>query len=129
MIQKCLAVVLALTAAAPAFAAPSAVVEGLALPAWIVRDGRRLPIAPGQAVAVGEAVVTGRGSRALLRLAGEDGTVHATHEGLAHEIGSARAAVSRQLGALARDGHIAVTRGEIRLASRAGLELIAGGAE
>lgn len=72
MIQKCLAVVLALTAAAPAFAAPSAVVEGLALPAWIVRDGRRLPIAPGQAVAVGEAVVTGRGSRALLRL--DDGS-------------------------------------------------------
>lgn len=72
MIEKCLAVVLALAAAVPAVAAPPAVVEGLALPAWIVRDGRRLPIAPGQAVEAGEAVVTGRGSRALLRL--DDGS-------------------------------------------------------
>lgn len=73
MIQKHLAaVVLALAVAAPSLAAPPAVVEGLALPAWIVRDGRRLPVAPGQAVDAGEAVVTGRGSRAVLRL--DDGS-------------------------------------------------------
>lgn len=50
-------------------AAPPAVVEALALPAWVVRDGMRAPLTPGRALATGEAVVTGRDARALLRLA------------------------------------------------------------
>lgn len=68
-------------------------------------------------------------SRALLRLAEPDGAVRVTHEALASEIGSARAAVSRQLGSLSRDGLITVTRGEIRLLSPHGLEALAHEAE
>jgi len=68
-------------------------------------------------------------ARALLRLAEPDGTVHGTHESLATEIGSARAAVSRQLAAMAQGGLIAVTRGEIRLLSPQGLEALAHEAE
>ncbi len=64
-------------------------------------------------------------ARALLRLAGETDQVHATHEALATEIGSARAVVSRQCGAWAREGVIAVTRGEIRLLDRSTLEALA----
>lgn len=64
-------------------------------------------------------------ARALLRLADGEGTIHATHEALATEIGSARAVVSRQCGAWARDGLIAVTRGEIRLLDRPALETLA----
>lgn len=54
-------------------------------------------------------------ARALLRLADDAGMVHATHEALAVEIGSARAVVSRQLSAFARDGLVSLARGHIRL--------------
>lgn len=54
-------------------------------------------------------------ARALLRLAGSGTMVDATHEALATEIGSARAVISRQLGAFQRDGVIAITRGHIEL--------------
>jgi len=54
---------------AAVLAAPSAaVVESIGLPAWVVRDGKRLPLAAGQPLVPGEMVITGRGSRALLRL-------------------------------------------------------------
>ncbi|MCC6926421.1 Crp/Fnr family transcriptional regulator [Novosphingobium sp.] len=59
--------------------------------------------------------VAERLARALVRLAGSDGIVDATHEALATEIGSAREVVSRQLAQLARDGMIEVTRGHIAL--------------
>lgn len=64
-------------------------------------------------------------ARALLRLADGEGMVHATHEVLAVEIGSARAAVSRQLAALAREGLVELTRGHIRLADQASLKALA----
>lgn len=64
-------------------------------------------------------------ARALLRLANADGMVDATHEGLATEIGSARAVVSRQLSAFARDGLVGVERGHIALVSPARLKALA----
>lgn len=54
----------------------------------------------------------------LLRLADGDGIVHATQEALAAEIGSAREAVSRQLGLFARQGLVAVSRGRVELLRR-----------
>ena len=54
----------------------------------------------------------------LLRLADEGGAVHATHEALAAEIGSAREAVSRQLGLFARQGLVALGRGRVDLVRR-----------
>lgn len=64
-------------------------------------------------------------ARALLRLAGEADTVDATHEALATEIGSARAVVSRQLGAFQRLRLIGIARGHIALLDRAGLLALA----
>lgn len=66
----------------------------------------------------------GRLARALLRLADSDGVVHATHEALAVEIGSARAVVSRQLAAFARDGLVDSARGEIRLRDAGALQAL-----
>ena len=49
-------------------AAPDAVVEGLQLPAWITRDGKRQPIAIGTQLKSNDEVATGGNSRLLLRL-------------------------------------------------------------
>lgn len=68
-------------------------------------------------------------ARALLRLAEGGVMVDATHEALATEIGSARAVVSRQLGAFARDGLVAVERGHIALVDPEGLKHLAHPAE
>lgn len=59
--------------------------------------------------------VAERLARALLRLAGDGTVIDATHEALATEIGSARAVISRQLGAFQRDGLIEITRGHITM--------------
>lgn len=67
----------------------------------------------------------GRVAAALLRLAGDDGIVRATHEAIATEIGSAREVVSRQLGALARQGLVGLTRGEVRVRDMVGLKRLA----
>jgi len=72
--------------------------------------------------------IPARLARALERLADGQDTVHASHEVLATEIGTAREVISRQLASFARAGLIAGTRGEIRLLSRAGLKAVAGGA-
>ncbi len=61
----------------------------------------------------------------LLRLAGADDAVHATHEALAAEIGSAREAVSRQLGLLARQGYVALARGRVEIKRRDALTRLA----
>lgn len=63
-------------------------------------------------------------ARALLRLAGPDGRVAATHEALAVEIGSAREVVSRQLALFTRAGLITAGRGQIAIADCAGLEAL-----
>jgi CRP/FNR family transcriptional regulator len=57
----------------------------------------------------------------LLRLAGPDNVAHVTHEALAAEIGSAREAVSRQLGLFARNGIVSLARGQVDLTRRGAL--------
>lgn len=64
-------------------------------------------------------------ARALLRLRDASGGIETTHEALAVDTGSGRAAISRQLGRFARDGLIAQTRGRINILDIAGLEHIA----
>ncbi|HSB48795.1 MAG TPA: hypothetical protein VLD15_04705, partial [Burkholderiales bacterium] len=53
---------------APA-AAQTLTVEGVVSPAWVERGGARLPLAVGMQLNDRDRVVTGSGSRALLRLA------------------------------------------------------------
>jgi CRP/FNR family transcriptional regulator len=60
-------------------------------------------------------------ARALLRLQGPDGLVHATHETLAREAGSAREAVSRQLAAFRQQGLVEMGRGHVRILAPARL--------
>jgi len=54
-------------------------------------------------------------ARALLRLADADNTLQTTHDGLAGEIGTGRAVVSRTLGRFSREGLIHLARGHIHL--------------
>ena len=54
-------------------AAPDAVVEGIQLPAWYTRDGKRQPLAVGTELKSNDEVATGDNSRLLLRLG--DGSV------------------------------------------------------
>jgi len=68
--------------ARPALAQPAAVVEGVQMPAWVEREGRRSPLAVGTELKNGDALKTGAGSRALVKLAegslvklGENGTL------------------------------------------------------
>jgi hypothetical protein len=103
------AVVLLLGAVAAAPAAPSAVVEALQAPAWLSREGRRLPLAVGTELRDGDEVSTGVASRALLRLAdgsrvklGESGT-----------LSLASLAVQREGGSLLR-GTLRVLQGAFR---------------
>jgi hypothetical protein len=52
-----------------ALAAPDARVEGMQLPAWVTRDGKRQPLAIGSELRSDDEVSTGVRSRLLLRLA------------------------------------------------------------
>jgi len=65
--------VLLMVAAGFSHAAPDAVVEGIQLPAWVTRDGKREPLAVGIALKSNDEVSTGANSRLLLRLG--DGSV------------------------------------------------------
>jgi hypothetical protein len=49
-------------------AAPDMQVEGIRLPAWVVRDGQRKPLALGAALKNSDQVLTGSNARVLLRL-------------------------------------------------------------
>lgn len=77
---------------------------------------------------VEEVALTGfdqRLARVLLRLAGDDGFVAATHAALASETASGRAFVSRRLAEFAKLGVVEQAKGGVRIADRAGLERIA----
>jgi hypothetical protein len=50
-------------------AGPEAEVEGLQMPAWVVREGTRVPLALGTRLRNRDEIITGAGSRALLRMA------------------------------------------------------------
>jgi hypothetical protein len=62
-------VVLLLSLASAAAAASTLTVEGVMSPAWVERGGARLPLAVGMQLNDRDRIVTGAGSRALLRLA------------------------------------------------------------
>ncbi|HSU77628.1 MAG TPA: FecR domain-containing protein [Burkholderiales bacterium] len=70
--MKSLLVLMATMALVPiesALAQVAAVVEGVQMPAWIERDGRRLPLIPGMELRPGDQVVTDAGSRVMVKLA------------------------------------------------------------
>ena len=64
-------------------------------------------------------------ARAMLRLAGEGDTITATHEVLARETGSGRAAISRQLGQMVRMGWVTQERGGLHVTDRPAVEALA----
>ena len=69
--MKSLLVLLATMALVPiesALAQVAAVVEGVQMPAWIEREGRRLPLIPGMELRPGDQLVTGSGSRVMVKL-------------------------------------------------------------
>lgn len=52
-----------------ALAQVAATIQGVQMPAWVERGGRRVPIIPGMELRAGDQLVTGAGSRALVKLA------------------------------------------------------------
>ena len=52
-----------------ALAQPAAVIDGVQMPAWLERDGKRTPLAPGMELRAGDRITTGDGSRVLVKLA------------------------------------------------------------
>ena len=66
-------------------------------------------------------------ARRLLALRAPDGSVPATHEALAAELGTAREVVSRRLKAFERAGHVALARGRILVADPEALAAAARG--
>jgi ferric-dicitrate binding protein FerR (iron transport regulator) len=70
--MKSLLLILATTLLFPfeaALAQVAATIEGVQMPAWVERAGRRVPIIPGMELRAGDQVVTGAGSRLLVKLA------------------------------------------------------------
>ena len=66
------ALVLALllaVASLQALAQPAAVIDGVQMPAWLERDGRRVPLVPGTELRAGDRITTGSGSRVMVKLA------------------------------------------------------------
>ena len=61
----------------------------------------------------------------LLQLADPDGSLQATHQSLAQELGTAREVVSRQLQEFQRRGWVELGRGVVRITAPAGLRRIA----
>jgi hypothetical protein len=52
-----------------ALAAPAAVIEGIQMPAWVERDGRRFPLIVAMELKPGDRLITGGEARVLIRLA------------------------------------------------------------
>ena len=65
--------VLAQTAARPARSAPGAVVEAVQMPAWLERDGAKIPLSPGMVLKEHDQLRTGANSRLLLKTADGSG--------------------------------------------------------
>ena len=65
-----------------ALAQPAAVIEGVQMPAWRERDGKRMPLVPGMELRAGDRILSGKEARVVLRLSegsvvklGENGTL------------------------------------------------------
>jgi len=65
--------VLAQTSARPARSAPGAVVEAVQMPAWVERDGAKIPLSPGMVLKEHDRLRTGANSRLLLKTADGSG--------------------------------------------------------
>jgi len=50
-------------------AQPAAVIDGVQMPAWLEREGKRTPLAPGMELRAGDRITTGDDSRVLVKLA------------------------------------------------------------
>jgi len=68
-VSTLLAALFATLAATTALAAPTAVVEGVQMPAWVERGGVKQPLAAGMELQAADRISTGANSRILLRLA------------------------------------------------------------
>lgn len=64
--MKLMAALCGLLLAGAAWAAPDVVVSGVKMPAWVVRSGERLPLAPDMELRSEDALLTGAGGRVLL---------------------------------------------------------------
>ncbi len=87
-----LALVLAISSL-PALAQPAAMVDGVQMPAWLERDGKRTPLAPGMELRAGDAIISGTGARVRVKLGegsvvklGENGTLRLTELTPAREL-------------------------------------------
>jgi hypothetical protein len=76
-----------------ALAQPAAVIDGVQMPAWLERDGKRTPLAPGMELRAGDAIISGTGARVLVKLGegsvvklGEHGTLRLTEIAPAREL-------------------------------------------
>ena len=47
---------------------PGAVVDGVQMPAWLERDGKRVPLAPGMELRAGDRIFSGAGARVAVKL-------------------------------------------------------------
>src|SRR2546423_9514967 len=68
--MKSLLLLIATTLLVPfhsALAQVAATIEGVQMPAWVERGGRRVPIIPGMELRAGDQLVTGAGSRPLVQ--------------------------------------------------------------
>lgn len=69
LIAAGIALALCISPCTAALAAPTAVVEGVQMPAWVERGGAKQPLAPGMQLNAADKITTGQNSRLLLRLA------------------------------------------------------------
>jgi hypothetical protein len=65
-----------------ALAQPAAMIEGVQMPAWRERDGKRSPLVPGMELRAGDRILSGKDARVVVRLSegsvvklGENGTL------------------------------------------------------
>lgn len=77
----------------PALAQPAAVIEGVQMPAWRERAGKRMPLVPGMELRAGDRILSGKEARVVVRLSegsvvklGENGTLRLAQIEPAREI-------------------------------------------
>ena len=105
----------------PRTAFEALVADSAAFRAWVLAGfGARLAALMARIEALSFRSVDQRLAAALL--ARGAGPVRATQAALATEVGTAREVVTRRLAALAREGLLEVTRGEVVVRDRAGLQ-------
>ena len=83
MSMKALLLALLLAAGSlQALAQPAAVIEGMQMPAWRERGGKRAPLVPGMELRAGDRILSGKEARVVVRLSegslvklGENGTL------------------------------------------------------